>query len=98
MDAIRACWPLPLLFARTGAEDFSFDPYHRPTELDPRLLTWFQTVRQARTASDKLFSSFQALLEEFQQQENNGYGRGGDSSHRFHGARGNDQRLDQPLR
>jgi len=61
-------------------------------ELDTRMLTWFQALRQARTAVEKLFSSFSRLLEEFLQQ-----GPGGKDKGRGNW-RGNELRTDQPLR
>ncbi len=44
-------------------------------ELDTRLLTWFQALRQARGAVEKLFTCYTRLIEEFIQQGSNGNGR-----------------------
>lgn len=82
-------------------------------ELDTRMLTWFQALRQARVAVEKLFASYRRLLEEFIQQGINGNGRDkgkgeasgrdknkSDASGRTHGghnARSN-ERTDLPLR
>src|SRR5260370_35929794 len=66
------------------------------SELDKRLLSWFQTLRQARIAVEKLFACFNVLLEEFVQQGSSGKGRG-DAAGRSHNGR-NSERTDQPLR
>lgn len=65
-------------------------------ELDTRLLAWFQTLRQARIAIEKLFACFQRLLEDLVQQGSGGKGRG-DGAGRSHNGR-NSERTDQPLR
>ncbi len=68
-------------------------------EIDARMLTWFQALRQARSSVEKLFSDLNRLLEEFLQQGNGGKDKGrSDSSGRSHNWRGNEPRTDQPLR
>lgn len=66
------------------------------SELDTRLLSWFQALRQARIAIEKLFACFHLLLEDFVQQGSGGKGRS-DASGRSHNGR-NSERMDQPLR
>ncbi|HEY4036520.1 MAG TPA: exonuclease domain-containing protein [Ktedonobacteraceae bacterium] len=66
------------------------------SELDTHLLSWFQVLRQARIAVEKLFVCFNQLLEEFVQQGAHGKGRG-DAAGRSHNGR-NSERTDQPLR
>ncbi|HEY4382938.1 MAG TPA: helicase C-terminal domain-containing protein, partial [Ktedonobacteraceae bacterium] len=82
-----------------GPGGLSNRPTIAKTELDARMLTWFQALAQARVAIEKLFLSFYALLEEVSQQNAQG-GRGGREKgrgERAHGGRGN-ERTDQPLR
>ncbi len=77
-------------------------------ELDTRMLTWFQALRQARTSVDKLFVAYQRLLEEFiQQSANSGGGGGGrdkgekgkgDASNRSQSGPRASERTDLPLR
>ncbi len=87
-----------------GPGGLSSTPTILKAELDTRMLTWFQALRQARTAVEKLFANYSRLLEEFIQQGSNGNGRDkgkGDSSGRTqgsHNSRGNEQRTDVPLR
>src|SRR5579883_1023341 len=84
-----------------GPGGLSTTPTVAKAELDQRMLTWFQSLRQTRAAVEKLFSCFAQLLEEFLQQgaSNGGKDRGrGESSGRSHGGRGNEPRTDQPLR
>jgi ATP-dependent DNA helicase DinG len=68
------------------------------SELDARMLTWFQALRHAKTAIEKLFNSFTHLLEESAlPAAQGGRDKGkGESPARIHG-RGH-ERLDQPLR
>ncbi|GAC1401785.1 MAG: helicase C-terminal domain-containing protein [Ktedonobacteraceae bacterium] len=86
-----------------GPGGLSSTPTIAKAELDARMLTWLQALRQARTAVEKLFASYQRLLEEFIQQGINGNGRDkrkGDSSERTqrsHNARTH-ERTDIPLR
>ena len=74
------------------------------TELDTRMLAWFQALRQARTAVKKLFVSYQQLLEEFSQQGENGNRREkgekgkGESTGRAQGGTRTSERTDLPLR
>jgi ATP-dependent DNA helicase DinG len=63
-------------------------------EIDARMLTWFQALRQARVSVEKLFSDFTRLLEEFLQQGNGGKDKGRSQ----HNWRGNEPRTDQPVR
>jgi ATP-dependent DNA helicase DinG len=74
-----------------GPGGLSSRPTIAKAELDARLLTWFQSLRQARVAVEKLFRSFYSLLEEVVQQGHGGREKG-------HGGRTNEQRTDQPLR
>ncbi len=82
-------------------------------ELDTHMLTWFQALRQARVAVEKLFAAYRRLLEEFIQQGINGNGREkgkgeasgrdknkGDASGRTHGGHNarSGERTDLPLR
>lgn len=83
-----------------GPGGLSNTPTVTKAELDARMLSWFQVIRQARVAVEKLFTSFGHLLEEFLQQGTNGGGRDrsrNDSAGRTHGGRGG-ERLDQPVR
>ena len=83
-----------------GPGGLSATPTIPKAELDTRMLTWFQALRQARTAIEKLFAAYSRLLEEFIQQGINGNGRKGDTSGRTpggHNPRPND-RTDVPLR
>lgn len=75
-----------------GPGGLSTTPTIAKADLDARMLTWFQTLQQARSAVENLFVSFERLLEEFSQQGANNKGRG-----HGHGARAN-ERVDQPLR
>ena len=86
-----------------GPGGLSTTPTIPKSELDARMLTWFQALRQARTAVEKLFASYSRLLEEFIQQGSNGNGREkgkGDSSGRTQGGHNprNNERTDVPLR
>lgn len=78
-----------------GPGGLSTTPTIAKSELDARMLNWFQTLRQARNAVEKLFTGFNRLLEESGQQGTNG-GREkgkGNAPSRFH-----PERIDQPLR
>jgi len=86
-----------------GPGGLSTTPTIPKAELDTRMLTWFQALRQARVAVEKLFASYQRLLEEFIQQGSNGNGRDkgkSDSSGRTQGTNNtrNNERTDVPLR
>jgi ATP-dependent DNA helicase DinG len=84
-----------------GPGGLSTTPTIAKSALDARMLLWFQTLRQAHSAVEKLFASFCQLLEESQQQKNNGNGRDkgrAEAAGRpHHGGRGV-ERVDQPLR
>ncbi|MBV9710064.1 MAG: hypothetical protein JO011_03990, partial [Ktedonobacteraceae bacterium] len=81
-----------------GPGGLSTTPTIPKAELDMRMLNWFQSLRQARTAVEKLFACFSRLLEEFLQQGGGGKDKGrSDHSGCSHGWRGN-ERVDQPLR
>ncbi|GAC1692308.1 MAG: helicase C-terminal domain-containing protein [Ktedonobacteraceae bacterium] len=86
-----------------GPGGLSVTPTIPKAELDARMLTWFQALRQARTAVEKLFACYHRLLEESIQQGSNGNGRDkgkGDTSGRTqgsHNSRGS-ERTDTPLR
>ncbi len=74
-----------------GPGGLSSTPTIAKSELDSRMLHWFQVLRQARVAVEKLFLCFRNILEEFMQQGANGNGRekGRGRGH---------ERTDQPLR
>ncbi|GCE12315.1 exonuclease domain-containing protein [Tengunoibacter tsumagoiensis] len=74
-----------------GPGGCSTAPTIAKSELDARLLNWFQALRQARSACEGLFHSFSQLVEEYVQQS------GGRDKGRK-GGRGQEQRADQPLR
>ncbi len=86
-----------------GPGGLSTTPTVGKAELDSRMLSWFQTLRQANSAVERLFKSFAQLMDEVAQQGSHGgrdKGSKGDSSgrpHGGHGGRGND-RTDQPVR
>ncbi|TMC22379.1 MAG: hypothetical protein E6J34_06645 [Chloroflexi bacterium] len=82
-----------------GPGGLSTTPTIAKSELDTRMLHWFQALRQAHSAVEKLFQSFGLLLEEFIQQ-GPGAGRDkgkGEASNRFHGSRPH-ERTDHSLR
>ncbi len=66
------------------------------SELDKRLLSWFQALRQTKTAVERLFASFSHLLEDFVQQGSSGKGRGDAAGRSYNGRNG--ERPDQPVR
>ncbi len=84
-----------------GPGGLSTTPTIAKSAIDARMQLWFQTLSQARSAVEKLFAGFGHLLEESQQQKNNGNGRnkgrGEGASRPHYGARGV-ERVDQPLR
>lgn len=83
-----------------GPGGLSTTPTVSKSELDTRMLTWFQTLHHACIAVDNFFSSLGHLLEEFQQQASSNAGRDrgkGDSAGRSSSGRGN-ERTDQSLR
>ncbi len=75
-----------------GPGGLSTTPTIAKAELDARMLRWFQVLRQARIAVEKLFVSFRSMLEEFMQQGASGNGREKGRGNRGH------ERTDQPLR
>ncbi|MGH2508279.1 MAG: helicase C-terminal domain-containing protein, partial [Ktedonobacteraceae bacterium] len=76
-----------------GPGGLSSTPTVPKTELDTRLLNWFQALRQARTTVDKLFQALGQLLLE----GNNGGHTREKSKGGSQASRGN-ERVDQPLR
>ncbi|HLI09833.1 MAG TPA: exonuclease domain-containing protein [Ktedonobacteraceae bacterium] len=83
-----------------GPGGLSTTPTISKSELDGRLLSWFQVVRQAGVAVETLFKAYTRLLEEYVQQGagNGGKDKGrGETGGRGHGNRGS-ERQDQPLR
>ncbi len=81
-----------------GPGGLSTTPTIAKAELDARMLNWFQSLRHARAAVEKLFGSFAQLLEEQALQGNNGRDKGrGDAANRAHAGRAH-ERSDQPLR
>jgi DNA polymerase III epsilon subunit family exonuclease len=89
------------LLREHGPGGLSATPTVSKAELDTRLLSWFQIVRQAGTAVETLFKTYARLLEEYVQQGagNGGKDKGKNEAGRAHGHgnRGN-ERQDQPLR
>lgn len=82
-----------------GPGGLSTTPTIAKSELDAKMLIWFQTLRQARMAVEKLFSCFSHLLEEFSQQGPTGKGRSVTSGRSHGGYSGRTpERADQPLR
>jgi Rad3-related DNA helicase/DNA polymerase III epsilon subunit-like protein len=75
-----------------GPGGLATTPTVAKSELDTRLLHWFQALRQARTAIERLFIAFQAVIEEFSQQNGRDKGRGEGGNRKGH------ERMDQPLR
>ncbi|HYX50782.1 MAG TPA: hypothetical protein VE843_13620, partial [Ktedonobacteraceae bacterium] len=65
-------------------------------ELDTRMLSWFQTLRHARTAVDKFFVALGNLLQEGVNSGARDKGKG-ENSGRGYAVR-NNERVDQPLR
>ncbi|MEO8972884.1 MAG: exonuclease domain-containing protein [Ktedonobacteraceae bacterium] len=93
-----------------GPGGLSTTPTVAKSELDARMRTWFQTLRQASKAVDLVFTSFSQLLEEYMQgtdSHGNDKGRNasagrphsgqGTSGYGGQGGRSN-ERTDQPLR
>jgi ATP-dependent DNA helicase DinG len=81
-----------------GPGGLSSTPTIAKSELDSRVLTWFQSIRQARLSVEKLFVSFRVLQEE-SQMGGNGKGRG-DAGGRSYGGYNNrnNERSDQAFR
>ncbi len=82
------------LLREHGPGGLSTTPTIAKAELDARMLTWFQTLRQARSAVERLFSSFTHLMEEFAQQGSHGGREKGGKG----GGRGGERMDQQPLR
>jgi DNA polymerase III epsilon subunit family exonuclease len=85
-----------------GPGGLSTTPTVARTELDARMLSWFQTLNHARSAVEKLFNGFTLLMEEFAQDGlSSGAGRDRGktktSSRGGYGGRNQDGH-DQPLR
>ncbi|GCE20654.1 hypothetical protein KDK_44540 [Dictyobacter kobayashii] len=78
-----------------GPGGLSTTPTVPKSELDQRLLQWFQTLRQARMAVGRLFLAFSGLVDDSVQQGGRDKGRS-DGQQRSH-PRGH-ERPDQPLR
>ncbi len=82
-----------------GPGGLSTTPTIAKAELDAKMLGWFHILRQACISVEKLFSSFNHLLEEFLQQGPNGKGRSASGGRSHGGYAGRTQeRPDQPLR
>jgi ATP-dependent DNA helicase DinG len=79
-----------------GPGGLSTHPTIPKAELDARMLNWFQTLRQARSTVEKLFTCFALLVEDSAQQGSNGSGRErrGEGTGRSRSG----ERSDQPLR
>ncbi len=83
-----------------GPGGLSTTPTVAKSELDARMLTWFQTLRQTRAAVEKFFLACSHLMEDFSQQGGSGNGREkgrADTAGRSHANR-TSERADQPLR
>jgi ATP-dependent DNA helicase DinG len=79
-----------------GPGGLSATPTIGKSELDPRMLSWFQTLRQARAAVDNLFTTLGNLLQEGVNSGARDKGKS-ESTGRNYGGR-NNERVDQPLR
>jgi len=79
-----------------GPGGLSTTPTVAKSELDARMLSWFQTLRQARTSVDNLFVALANLLQEGVNSGARDKGRG-EPAGRSYGGR-NNERIDQPLR
>ncbi|GCF08849.1 exonuclease domain-containing protein [Dictyobacter arantiisoli] len=84
------------LLRENGPGGLSTTPTVAKSELDPRLLHWFQCLRQARGAVEKLFLAFFSLVEDSTQQANGREKPRGDGNHRAP-TRAH-ERADQPIR
>jgi ATP-dependent DNA helicase DinG len=78
-----------------GPGGLAATPTVAKSELDTRLLHWFQVLRQSRTAIERLFIAFQTVIEEFAQQNGRDKARG-EGGNRSQGK--GHERMDQPLR
>ncbi|MBV8695104.1 MAG: hypothetical protein JO183_06430 [Ktedonobacteraceae bacterium] len=83
-----------------GPGGLSRTPTIAKAELDTRMLVWFQLLRQACAAVEKLFNCFSQLLEEFLQQGFSGNGRDKARAEvlNHQGSVRNAERPDPPLR
>jgi DNA polymerase III epsilon subunit family exonuclease len=79
-----------------GPGGLSTTPTIGKSELDTRMLTWFLTIRQARTAVDNLFIALGNLLQEGVNSSARDKGKA-EVAGRNYGGR-NNERIDQPLR
>ena len=79
-----------------GPGGLSATPTVAKSELDSRMLTWFQTLRQARTAVGNLFIALSNLLQEGVNSGTRDKGKT-EAAGRNYGGR-NTERIDQPLR
>ena len=79
-----------------GPGGLSSTPTVGKPELDARMLSWFQTLRQARAAVDNLFVALTNLLQEGANSGARDKGRS-EVAGRNYGGR-NNERIDQPLR
>jgi Rad3-related DNA helicase len=79
-----------------GPGGLSATPTVAKSELDARMLSWFQTLRQARFAVDNLFMALNNLLQEGVNSGARDKGKT-EAAGRSYGGR-NNERIDQPLR
>ncbi len=79
-----------------GPGGLSATPTVAKSELDTRILSWFQTLRQARAAVDSLFIALSNLLQEGVNSSARDKGKT-EAAGRSYGGR-NNERTDQPLR
>ncbi len=79
-----------------GPGGLSATPTVAKSELDKRILSWFQTLRQARVAVDSLFMALSDLLQEGVNSGARDKGKN-EAAGRSYGGR-NNERIDQPLR
>lgn len=79
-----------------GPGGLSATPTIAKSELDTRILSWFQTLRQARAAVDSLFMALSDLLQEGVNSGARDKGKN-EAAGRSYGGR-NNERIDQPLR
>jgi DNA polymerase III epsilon subunit family exonuclease len=79
-----------------GPGGLSTTPTIAKSELDQRMLTWFQTLRQTRAAVDSLFTALSNLLQEGVNSGARDKGKT-EAAGRSYGGRTN-ERIDQPLR
>ena len=71
-----------------GPGGLSSSPTIAKSELDTRLVSWFQSLRQSCAAVERLFASYQRLLEDYTQQSTNGSVREKGKGNRGHGHSG----------